>query len=120
MTDPIHERRGVSITPGIANAMVHYGGARQCPECQFTVPRYPGRYPNKCPRCGEALVGCKTESAIGGIMGLLTERSKKDRDKAWLKSLLGSRYERFVRRLKVSAHDPKVIELYLGTLAKAQ
>ena len=62
VTDPIHETGRVSITSGMANAMVRYGAARQCPECQFACPKYPGRYPHKCPRCGEALCSTTSES----------------------------------------------------------
>src|SRR5437899_478897 len=56
MTDPIDERRRTPITDGMAKAMVRYGAARQCRGCQFGVPRYPGRYPRFCPRCGDELV----------------------------------------------------------------
>lgn len=35
--------------------MVHYGAARQCPGCEFGIPKYVGRYPSKCPRCGEGM-----------------------------------------------------------------
>jgi len=106
MTDPINETGRVSITAGIANAMVSYGGARQCPECNFVVPKYPGRYPRGCPRCGEEMVGCKTESIEEANVLLLHE---KEATKAWLKTLLGKAYTAFIGRLKGSAHDPKVI-----------
>lgn len=62
MTDPIRETGRVSISGGMANAMIHYGAARQCPECQFGMPKYPGRYPTKCPRCGGVMGGAVSES----------------------------------------------------------
>jgi len=65
MTDPINETGRVSISSGMAKAMVHYGAARQCGECGFGCPKYPGRYPAKCPRCGEAMGGVQTESVMG-------------------------------------------------------
>jgi hypothetical protein len=67
MTDPTPldegSRRRTGITDGMANAMVRYGAARQCPGCQFGVPKYPGRYPRFCPRCGDELQMPKEEKA---------------------------------------------------------
>lgn len=66
MTDPTpleEGRRRTPITDGMANAMVRYGAARQCPGCQFGIPKYPGRYPSNCPRCGDELQMPKEEKA---------------------------------------------------------
>ena len=43
-----------SITKGMRNA---YGrlenNVRTCNSCSATIPKYPGRYPDSCPACGE-------------------------------------------------------------------
>lgn len=55
MTDPLNETGRVSITAGMARAMAIHGAARQCPHCKLGIPKYPGRYPGKCPRCKESM-----------------------------------------------------------------
>lgn len=67
MTDPtLNEGRGrTPVTDGVVNAMVRYGAARQCAECGFGVPKYPGRYPGTCPRCGDKLVITDQAAARG-------------------------------------------------------
>lgn len=44
----------MDFSPGLTNA---YSAGRTertdaCPQCGFSLPRYPGRYPAKCPSCG--------------------------------------------------------------------
>jgi len=58
----------VNVTPGMARAM---SGKFVCPSCGVRVPRYPGRYPSKCPACGASLVPdgrAKTESAASNLI----------------------------------------------------
>ena len=64
MTDPLHETGRISITAGMARAMCLHGAARQCASCKFGFPKYPGRYPSKCPRCGEAVGGQVNEGTF--------------------------------------------------------
>jgi len=68
MTDPtpLDETGRVSITNGMANAMVHYGAARQCDCCGFGCLKYPGQYPHKCPRggCDGKLVAARATESV--------------------------------------------------------
>lgn len=50
----LDERKRVTITQGMANAM-GAAPARVCGKCSLAVPKYPGRYPSKCPACGGKL-----------------------------------------------------------------
>lgn len=43
------------LTRGIRNALEKAGGVKVCSSCRLMVPRYPGRYPQKCPECGDEL-----------------------------------------------------------------
>lgn len=76
MTDPINETSRVSITGGMAKAMVKYGAARSCAECQFSIPSYPGRYPKNCPRC-EAAMSHPSESVKGKPQHGRTTKQKR-------------------------------------------
>jgi len=62
------------LTPGIRNVLASVSKPKYvCPWCGFPIPKYPGRYPVKCPECRsfldysdpgeENLVGreCETE-----------------------------------------------------------
>jgi hypothetical protein len=40
------------ITRGMKNAYAKQENKKTCPACGTAVPKYPGRYPNKCPECG--------------------------------------------------------------------
>ena len=39
------------LTPGAARAITKLGGRAPCGTCGFSLPKYPGRYPSKCPQC---------------------------------------------------------------------
>ena len=39
-----------ALTPGAARAISKLG-TRPCATCGFALPKYPGRYPSKCPQC---------------------------------------------------------------------
>jgi len=47
----------LKLTPGLENMMRNYPkpSGRNCSECGFGLPKYPGRYPGKCPSCGAVL-----------------------------------------------------------------
>lgn len=45
----------LEYTIGIRNALHRHSPKLVCPSCDFAVPKYPGRYPGKCPECGEML-----------------------------------------------------------------
>jgi len=53
-TCPSKRKKKVELTRGMANALKKQESRVTC-ECGFSVPRYEGRYPNRCPQCGEAL-----------------------------------------------------------------
>ncbi len=54
-----------SVTPGMRNAMTKGGSAFKCASCSLKIPKYPGKYPSKCPDCdGEILPVTVTNSAI--------------------------------------------------------
>ena len=44
-------------TPGVQKAIRRKldNPSRVCQNCDFPVPKYPGRYPSKCGYCGEPL-----------------------------------------------------------------
>jgi len=45
-----------SATPGMKNAMKRSLEAKfVCKKCEAPIPKYPGRYPGKCPDCGGKL-----------------------------------------------------------------
>ena len=44
-----------TITAGIKNALSRGETKFSCPECGLPIPKYPGRYPVKCPDCGSML-----------------------------------------------------------------
>lgn len=46
---------GFKITRGMKRAYERMNGVKKCPGCGMVVPRYPGRYPSKCPHCGGKL-----------------------------------------------------------------
>lgn len=46
---------GHTVTQGMRRAYEKHGGVKCCKECELLVPKYPGRYPNKCPSCGAEL-----------------------------------------------------------------
>lgn len=41
------------LTRGIKNAIERNGGSKACVGCSLVIPKYPGRYPQKCPECGD-------------------------------------------------------------------
>ena len=41
------------MTPGLQRALERHPQHSLCPDCNFALPRYPGRYPKHCPRCGK-------------------------------------------------------------------
>lgn len=54
--DEVNE--GYKITRGMKKAYERISsalGVKQCPDCDSIIPRYPGRYPSKCPYCGGTL-----------------------------------------------------------------
>jgi predicted RNA-binding Zn-ribbon protein involved in translation (DUF1610 family) len=42
-----------AITKGMRNAFSKQENKTTCPECGMAIPRYPGKYPSRCPNCGE-------------------------------------------------------------------
>ena len=44
----------INITPGMARAMG--GPVCTCSDCHLSIPKYRGRYPQKCPDCGAVLI----------------------------------------------------------------
>lgn len=48
-------------TRGMKNAYRRMENVRECASCGLTVPRYPGRYPSKCPECGAELMELKKD-----------------------------------------------------------
>jgi len=51
----------VAMTPGAMKAIAKIAAKRKpCAECGFPLPKYPGRYPSKCPNC-ECAMGAKTD-----------------------------------------------------------
>jgi rubrerythrin len=45
-------------TKGMNNAyreLARKNPAHTCPQCGLVIPKYPGRYPEKCPECGTPL-----------------------------------------------------------------
>lgn len=40
------------MTPGVVRALQRHPHHSVC-DCGFPLPRYPGRYPKHCPKCGE-------------------------------------------------------------------
>lgn len=43
------------LTRGIRNALERNGGVKVCVGCSLMVPKYPGRYPQRCPECSKEL-----------------------------------------------------------------
>lgn len=41
------------LTSGLRKALAKGDLHYECPGCGFPMPKYPGRYPSKCPQCGE-------------------------------------------------------------------
>lgn len=40
------------MTPGMMRAIGKIAANRQpCKDCGFPLPKYPGKYPSKCPNC---------------------------------------------------------------------
>ena len=77
-----------SPTPGLVRAAFKVpGSARQCGECGLGMPKYPGRYPNKCPRCaGEVCdseeLGERTKKKYKKRSGVSAAQHKKEALKA--------------------------------------
>ena len=46
---------GFKITRGMKRAYEKMNGVKKCPECGMVIPRYPGRYPSRCPHCSAEL-----------------------------------------------------------------
>jgi hypothetical protein len=57
--EPLSEtsRASMVVTPGLVGGFSRgsFIPARRCKGCKMNIPRYPGRYPSKCPRCAGAL-----------------------------------------------------------------
>lgn len=58
-SDIIDQHIAEALTKGMRNAMEKAGGKLSCPDCNLTVPKYPGRYPRTCPECGYELESCQ-------------------------------------------------------------
>ncbi len=44
------------LTKGMRNAYSRMEGhVKVCVDCRLVVPKYPGRYPQSCPECGDQL-----------------------------------------------------------------
>lgn len=43
---------GEALTAGVKKALAKQPHTTVC-ACGFPMPKYPGRYPKKCPACGE-------------------------------------------------------------------
>jgi len=44
------------LSPGMRNVICRTISPKYtCPWCGFPIPKYPGRYPKKCPECGSLL-----------------------------------------------------------------
>lgn len=53
LADEVLEKANeAKITKGMANTMK---GNKECTGCGMKIPKYPGRYPKKCPECGMEL-----------------------------------------------------------------
>jgi predicted Zn-ribbon and HTH transcriptional regulator len=42
-----------AMTKGVLNALMRNKNRTVCKKCGFPLPVYPGRYPSKCPGCGD-------------------------------------------------------------------
>lgn len=50
----VEAKKSRSITPGIAKTIGGDKPKGKCPGCDMAIPKYKGRYPKKCPDCGES------------------------------------------------------------------
>jgi len=58
----------VPVTAGMHRAMMRVPSDRVCKVCETGFPRYPGRYPAKCPKCGGEVVR-RNEAGGMGLVG---------------------------------------------------
>ena len=71
----IDEAAKRTVTAGMANAMGKGNTKIKCSKCGQSIPVYPGRYPSKCPNCGEPLSTQKpAQEALDDLLLLSTER----------------------------------------------
>lgn len=59
----------VPVTAGMHRAMMRVPSDRSCAKCGVGFPRYPGRYPSSCPKCGGQVVKGKLEAG-GAVVGV--------------------------------------------------